>query len=384
MSEKLESEEVVKQADQLGADKLSGAVPNRGGSFPRKWMPSTSWFVFIYRLLKKVGWKERLILMAGLTLPAVGRATNIGSFGVAVKAINMATQEDLSQNQIYIITSIVLAVFVLAGLIRTAAGRVELAIEGIALKIVRGIVADQLIALQKVPEELRNSHLKKFVRSEKQFVRNSAGLLTDLITFISLILVLVLLLGLISWVAPPVALVLIAGVISILFTMRLRIHAPIRSDKKAGKRANKELLKIREQLASGDSETDKLVNRYLKNSADRLEAKKEKSKKTRKGKITILSGISSALAMATALLLAARGDFAEFDHSILIVMILSLRLAAGQGRTAMEKWSTLLGERESLGQLRRMVDAGRGRVVPLMEMNVDLEENARDREKEDE
>lgn len=348
----------------------------------RQWIPSASWVTFIRRLIRKVSFKERLILLAGLTLPAVNRITNIGSFGVAVKAINMATQEDLTPEKVYMIAGVVVGVFVLAGLIRSAAGKIELAIDGIALKMVRGIVADQLVALQKAPEDVRQKQLEVFVKGERQFVKNASGLLTDLIKFVSLILVVVLLMALISWLAPLVAGVLIAGLVVILFMMRIRIHGPIRSDKAAGKRAKEELARLREDIATGSSGDDELIGKYLKNDADQLDVKKEKTKQKRKSGITIVSGVSAALAMATALFVAARGDFADIDHSLLIVMILALRLASGQGRTAMDKWSVLLGERESLGQLRRMVEAGRERVVPLMEEAIGVADRGGDDEED--
>lgn len=314
----------------------------------------------------------------------MNRLTNIGSFGVAVKAIKMATQDDLTTNQVLLIASLVVGVFLLSGLIRTAAGRIELSIEGIARKMVRGIVADQLVALQNVSEAEKNEQLARFLSGERQFVKNASSLLTDLIKFVSLILVVILLMALISWISPIVAGVLIGGLVVILIMMRMRISGPIRNDKRAGKRASKELTEIREKIAGGGSDTEKLVKDYLGNTADRLEEKKGKTKKKRKSKITIVSGISSALAMATALFLAARGDFAELDSTWLIIMILALRLGSGQGRTAMEKWSGLLGEREALGQLRRMVEAGRDRVVPLTEGVEEIEENKDDEERENE
>ena len=346
----------------------------------RNWVPSKSWISFIQRLLKKVSLKEKFILLAGLTLPGVGRITNIGSFGVAVKAINMATQENLSTNQVYLIAGLVVGVFVLAGAIRTAAGKIELAIDGIARKIVRGIVADQLVALQNASEEVRDEQLGRFLKGERQFVKNTTGLLSDLISFVSQILVVVLLMALISWISLAVAGVLVGGLVVILVMMRMRIQGPIRNDKKAGKKAKNELSSIREKIAKGSGDSEKMVEKYLQNKADRLEKQKEKSKRKRRGKITIVSGISSALAMATALFIAAQGGFSDLDHTWLIVMILALRLASGQGRSAMEKWSSLLSEREALGQLRRMVEAGRDRVVPLTE---GIEEIERDEESGD-
>lgn len=359
---------------------LSQTVPKVETAPKRQWVPSKSWFTFIRLLLGKVNQKEKLILLAGLTLPGVNRMTNIGSFGVAVKAINMATREDLSPERVYMIAALVVGVFILSGVIRTAAGRIEQAIGGIARKMVRGIVADQLVALQHVSEEERSEQLEKFLRGEKQFVKNASGLLTDLIKFVSLILVVVLLMAVISWISIIVAGVLFSGVIVILFMMRMRIQGPIRNDKKAKKKATRELSKIREKIAKSGGDTEKMVEKYLKNAADELADKHEKSRRKRKGKITIVSGVSSALAMATALFIAARGGFSDIDHSLLVVMILSLRLASGQGRTAMDKWSGLLGEREALGQLRRMVEAGRDRVVPLTE---GLEARAVDEEEDD-
>ncbi len=356
------------------AKKSSEALPKRN------WVPSKSWISFVRRLLRKVGIKEKCILLAGLLLPGVNRITNIGSFGVAVKAINMATQENLTTNQVYLIAALVVGVFLISGAIRTAAGKIELAIEGIARKIVRGIVADQLVALQNASEEVREEQLARFLSSERQFVKNTTSLLSDLIKFMSQILVVVLLMALISWISLAVASVLIGGLVVILIMMRMRIQGPIRNDRKAGRRASKELSSIREKIAKGGADSEEMVQKYLKNTADQLEEKKEKTKKKRKSKITIVSGISSALAMATALLIASRGGFAGLDHVWLIIMILALRLGSGQGRTAMEKWSGLLGEREALGQLRRMVEAGRDRVIPL---NEGVEEIEREEESSD-
>jgi len=344
-------------------------------------LPSGLWGDFICRLAKKLGFRDRLILLLGLTLPAVNKGTNIGSFGVAIKAIMMGVQGDLTRTEEYVVGGIVFAAFVFAALIRFAAGRVEVAIDRIALQLVRGIAADQLVAMRTVPPESREEALGAFQRAETKFIRNGSNLLRNLITFVSLVLVLLILLAVIVWVSPLVAGIFIAGVVAILLFMRKRIRGPVATNPKVERNAAKELSRVGRRVALAEGGVDQLKERYIRNSADSLANHREKCKKGRSGKISVLSGIGSAFAMAALFFLASDGALSEHDPAVIIVLILALRVSVGNGRTAMEKWSRLLSDRERLGELRKMVVAGTDLYIPPMNPK---RRAAEDREDEDE
>lgn len=327
--------------------------------------PSASlWFGLFRNLWGRLSTRERFVLFGSLLLPAANRISHLGSFGVTVRCITHSIRHDLDPTTEYLLAGVVFASFLVAAGIQAAAGSVETSLKRLTLRLSRDLMADNLVVRSgekgKASARVRGG-------GGGSFAKRVARLLYTIVSFGSLVVLCVSLLGVIFYISPLIA-AIVAGLGVTLFAfLRARIRTSTRNEGRDMKAARIRLDRIALQIAESKREDEELRTSYVDNEFDRLSIDETRRQRVRQAKIVLMAGVGSGIAMGAAFFYASRGYFEKLDPALVIVLILALRLCVMQGRNAMDRWSTMLGERPLLARLRQMASAGSSRETALPE-----------------
>lgn len=320
-----------------------------------RFAPSKIWFGFAAQLWKRVGTRDRFLVLSSLVLPAANRISTLVAFGVTIKAINRAITAELTLSQELLLAGAILVAFVISEVFSILAARAEVSLQRIALGITRELRADELLRLRAEGVKTRREATERQEASEKDPALSFAALLQNLVRFASLIFLVVSLLLVIAYISPMVSGIIALGGGILLLFLRSRIRPAVSKDQ-GKKKARKQLSRMERRLLQTDEIDAAQRSNYLGNSHDRILFEAGKAKRRRQGKVVALAGGGAAIAMASVFFLVSRGHFDGVDPATVIVLILSLRLCVSQGKMAIDKWGGLLSERVLLSELRKMVE----------------------------
>jgi hypothetical protein len=318
--------------------------------------PSTIWFGFAALLWRRVAGRDRAVCIASLLVPAANRIATLISFGVTIRAIGIAVQRDLAPATEWILGGSIFACFLVAEVISQIAGRVDLAVQRITTRIARGLRAEDLLRARSLPPAQRPEIAKLGRDEEKDFVASSSALMQNLVKFISLVVLVVSLLAVICVLSPVVSGAFALGGVTLLVFLRKRIQPSDKAASIGRKKSRKRLAQMEKDLLSDKEIDEETVASYLDNPYDRLQHQIAREKRARQRKVLAIAGVGSALVMTSIFFLVSRGLFEGIDPAAVVVMILALRLCVSQGKSAMDKWGTLLSERPLMAELRKMAE----------------------------
>ncbi len=317
-------------------------------------LPSGEWFGFGTRLWGLLRLRERAIFLAVLTLPATNRIAALASFWLTIRAIRYALQEELTARQELLVGSGVFLAFGTAAALFWAAGRCEMSLKAVILRLVREVIGSKLLRFRELPEAAREAEYRRFHERERQFVMKSTETLFNFVSICTNFILITALCAIILIVAPLVGIALVVGGSAALLALRARApRKPLSPG--ARKQALEDLERAGRDLATGDAPAGECLERYTKSEFDRIHLAESLGKKARQGRILGFVGIGTALLMSGLFFLASEGNFSELDPFWLIVLVLAIRTCIGQGKMLLEKWGSLLTERSTLARFRGVV-----------------------------
>src|SRR5690606_21342364 len=134
----------------------------------------------------------------------------------------------------------------------------------------------------------------------------ASSLMQTLAKFVSLVVLVIAMLGVIGIVSPLLSLFLAVGGCILLALLRRRIQpeSPVREGRK---KTRKELVDMERELLASESVNPETLAAYIDNDQDRLLIGQSKSKRSQQRKAALLAGGGSALVMTGVFFLVARG-----------------------------------------------------------------------------
>lgn len=319
-------------------------------------LPSGTWFGLGARLWELLPARERAVFFAYLVLPACNRIAALASFGLTVRMIRHSMVHHFTPREEILAGLGIFAAFAFASLLFWAAGRCELLLKDAILRLVREVAGRRLLSVRDLSGEGREAAFRKLHNRLPELVRRSSDMLFDFASLCANGVLIVVLSSVILVVSPFVGLVLVLG--GLAFGLGLRVNSPRRARAGAeggSKRATEELRKAARELACGEASADESMDRYRRNEFDRLQQEEFSRKRRRQGKVLALVGFGTALLMTVLFFLASEGWFDEMDTIWIIVLVLAVRTCVAHGRMVLERWSSLLSQRDYLGRFRQMV-----------------------------
>lgn len=320
---------------------------------------------------------EKGLSVLALFMPALNRLAMLGSFGLAIKLILASATGKIEPEWRWAIALTLAATFALSSLIRWTGDKVFIALHTTSLRIVRRLIANNLLGARELMKKERGKVARNFRKVEARLVRKWSTILVNIVDLAASGVMIAILMTLVTWVLPLVGGLMMSGGILVLLYFCFRIkkskgNPPLRE-------AQMDLDKLVKRLVGGKGQSQNVVKSYENNRVDRIRSSDFRKPRELKSKLSWLVSGGAAVMMVSVFYLASDGWLDGKDPVLLILFAFALRFSIFQSENVFFKWTLLLRERDAARLLSRVLQGDKGYLGSgSFTINADSEEGGLD------
>jgi len=330
-----------------GTRKVSG--PDKG---PRL-IPSRTWGQGARALWRSLAFRERAVIVMGVFVPALDQISRLVSLGVMMKAVSRGIRQPLDLDSRIWLGLVILVAAGVAALIQLFSTKVKKDLKIQLTKIIRRSYGRMMVATDALSVDERKAEVQYLVNEERNFMSSAMSGASTLVEFVASIMIVFALLIVLTWFNWIVGAIILSAGLSALLILRLRIRKNVRQESDLGDE-RKKVTRILEGIAESGKNRKTLIEDYTNNQFDFLTFAEQEAKSSLERRISTAMNFGSAILMAVVfLLVSSQGAFDENKMVWMVVFVFGLRMVVSNGKTAMLKWSGVLGEKKSLMALAK-------------------------------
>jgi len=342
MKKKAESGDAEK-----GPRKVSG--PDKGARL----IPSRTWGQGARALWRSLSFRERAVIVMGVFVPALDQISRLVSLGVMMKAVSRGIRQPLDLDSRIWLGLVILVAAGVAALIQLFSTKVKKDLKIQLTKIIRRSYGRMMVATDALSVDERKAEVQYLVNEERNFMSSAMSGASTLVEFVASIMIVFALLIVLTWFNWIVGAIILSAGLSALLILRLRIRKNVRQESDLGDE-RKKVTRILEGIAESGKNRKTLIEDYTNNQFDFLTFAEQEAKSSLERRISTAMNFGSAILMAVVfLLVSSQGAFDENKMVWMVVFVFGLRMVVSNGKTAMLKWSGVLGEKKSLMELAK-------------------------------